>query len=366
LRGVNIAQPFANWQKGLPWNLARGWNAWLPPERLAAIASAQFEFIRICVDPAPLLAAETADALDAGINTVTRAIDSALQAGIKVIFDVHVSMDHPTWNIHSLTDGPRGNNFLRLVKVETRIAEAVAGRYSPQSVALELFNEPPPSSDFVTKAPWPEQLALLYESVRTIAPKHTLLLSGTDFSSIDGLTALDPSGFDKNTVWVFHFYEPVIFCYQGLNSWYFKYVHHLHFPPRLGDRALLERTTTLVSRDSDLARDFTESIQRYFETPQDEVYIRRRLAVVREWADRNGIPPNRVICGEFGSFGDFHGEIGAASSDQATWLRSVRRGVEDLGFNWCVHDLDESFRITDDRGRFVPEMLNALGLHVPS
>jgi len=96
LRGVNIVQPFANWQKGLPWNLARGWNVWLPPERLAAIASAQFEFIRICVDPSPPLAPETADALDAGINTVTRAIDSALQAGIKVIFDVHVSMNHPT------------------------------------------------------------------------------------------------------------------------------------------------------------------------------------------------------------------------------------------------------------------------------
>ena len=70
LRGVNIAEPFAYWQQGQPWNLARGWNVWLPPERLAAIASAQFEFIRICVDPAPLLAAETADALDIDVVAI--------------------------------------------------------------------------------------------------------------------------------------------------------------------------------------------------------------------------------------------------------------------------------------------------------
>jgi endoglucanase len=52
-------------------------------------------------------------------------------------------------------------------------------------------------------------------------------------------------------------------------------------------------------------------------------------------------------------------------SDRAAWLGAVRRGVEGLGFNWCVHDLDESFRITDDDGTFLPEILNALGLHVP-
>jgi Cellulase (glycosyl hydrolase family 5) len=374
LRGINIQQPFAHWQKGIPWHPTKGWNVWLPAGRLAAIASAEFDFLRICVDPAPLLAVETTGELDAAIETVTRAIDSALQMRLKVIFDIHVSADHPRWNIHSVTDGPSGSNFLRLVKLETRIAEVVSTRYSPDSVALELFNEPPPSSEFIAKVPWLEQLTVLYESVRRTAPKHTLLLSGTDFSSIDGLNSIDPSGFDSNTVWVFHFYEPTIFCFQGLNMSFFRYIHRLHFPPRSHERAdVLERANTLVHMDNDLsmvarvakAWELNTNIQKYFDLPQNQDYLSRRFDAVAEWADRNGVARNRVICGEFGSFGDFAGRIGAELSDRAAWLGAVRRGVEGLGFNWCVHDLDESFRITDDDGTFLPEILNALGLHVP-
>jgi endoglucanase len=371
LRGINIQQPFAHWQRGVPWHPTRGWNVWLPPRRLAAIASAKFEFLRICVDPAPLLTANTTRELDAAIETVTQAIDDVLQAGLKVILDIHVSADHPRWNIHSITDGPTGSNFLHLVKVETRIAEVVSAKYDPDSVALELFNEPPPSSEFIAKASWLEQLTFLYESVRRVAPKQTLLLAGTDFSSIDGLNAIDPSGFDVNTVWVFHFYEPFIFCLQGLNLSFFRYVHRLNFPPRSDERTkVLERANALVHLDSELSelariaksRDLNASIQKYFDTPQDQGYISRRFDTVAEWADRNGVGRNRVICGEFGSFGDFAGRIGAALPDRITWLATVRRGVEDLGFNWCVHDLDESFRITDDNGTFVPEILKALGL----
>jgi hypothetical protein len=53
---------------------------------------------------------------------------------------------------------------------------------------------------------------------------------------------------------------------------------------------------------------------------------------------------------------------GAALSDRATWLQTVRQAVEDCGFNWCVHDLDESFRITNENGKFVPKLLATLGL----
>jgi hypothetical protein len=374
LRGINIQQPFAHWQKGVPWHPTKGWNVWLPPKRLAAIASAEFDFLRICVDPAPLLSAATSGELDAAIETVTHAIDGVLQARLKAICDIHVSADHPRWNIHSVTDGPTGTNFLRLVNVETRIAEVVSARYSPDSVALELFNEPPPSSDFIFKTPWLDQLTFLYESVRRVAPEHTLLLSGTDFSSIDGLNSIDPSGFDMNTVWVFHFYEPAIFCFQGLNLSFFRYIHRLHFPPRSLERTnALERANALLHMDGDLSEivratktwNMNASIQQYFDAPQNQGYISERFDTVAKWADRNAVARNRVICGEFGSFGDFAGRIGAELSDRTAWLGTVRRGVESLGFNWCVHDLDESFRITDDNGTLVPEILNALGLQVP-
>jgi hypothetical protein len=374
LRGINIQQPFAHYETGMPWNKQKGWDIWLPRDRLAAIAASGVDFLRICVDPAPLLAAGTEADLASGIETVLQSIDAVLQTGMKAVFDVHVSMDHPIWNTHTLTDGTRGSHFLRLVEIETSIARTLQSRYSPHSVAFELFNEPPPLSDFYSKTAWIEQLKYLYDAVRSVVPKHTLILSGTTFASINGLVLIDATPFDTNTIFVFHFYEPDVFTYQGLNLSYHKYVHRLQFPPRSGERpGLVERATALAKSDSDISvfrksaliSELIKDIDQYFDVPQGIAYIRGRIDEVAAWADKNQIGRNRIMCGEFGCFGDFDGHIGAAQTSRATWLQTVRQAVEDSGFNWCVHDLDESFRITNDDSRFVPELLTALGLRTP-
>jgi len=370
LRGLNIQQPFAHWERGVPWNKQKGWDNWLPRDRLATIAASGVDFLRICIDPAPLLAARTEVDLASGIETVLQAIDAVLQTGMKAVFDVHVSADHPIWNIHTLTDGTR----VRLVELETSIARTLQSRYSPHSVAFELFNEPPPLRDFYFKTAWTEQLRYLYDAVRSVAPKHTLILSGTNFASIDGLVLIDATPFDTNTVFVFHYYEPLLFTLQGLNLSYYKYVHRLQFPPKSGERlGVVERATALVNSDNDISvfgkqaliGELIKSIDQYFDVPQDIAYIRGRVDQVAAWADRNQIGRNRIMCGEFGCFGDFAGRSGAGLSDRARWLQTVRQAVEDSGFSWCVHDLDESFRITNDDGTFIPELLTALGLRTP-
>lgn len=374
LRGINIQQPFAHWETGEPWNRRRGWDSWMPKERLAEIAASGVDFLRICVDPAPLLAVETKADLTSGIETVLRSVDAVLQAGMKVLFDVHVSTEHLDWNIQTLTDGIKGTHFLRLVEVETSIATALQARYSPQSVALELFNEPPPPSDFRFKTAWAEQLKHLYDAVRSAAPKHTLILSGMNYASIDGLVSIDVKPFDANTIFVFHYYEPFLFTLQGVNLSYNKYVHRLQFPPQPGDRVrVIERATSLVKSDEGtplwrkelLVPQLIKNADQYFNVPEDAAFIRRRVGEVAAWADKNKVDRKRVMCGEFGCFGDFASRTGAALSDRVMWLQTVRQAVEDNGFGWCVHDLDESFRITNDDGTFVPELLAALGLRKP-
>ncbi|SDC38204.1 Cellulase (glycosyl hydrolase family 5) [Bradyrhizobium brasilense] len=374
LRGINIQQPFAHWQKGEPWNIRRGWDSWMPKQRLERIAASGVDFLRICVDPAPLLAVETKADLTSGIETVLRSVDAVLQAGMKVLFDVHVSTEHEDWNIQTLTDGIAGPHFLRLVEVETSIAAALQTRYDPQSVALELFNEPPPPSDFSSKTAWAEQLKHLYDAVRSAAPKHTLLLSGMNYASIDGLLSIDVKAFDANTIFVFHYYEPFIFTLQGVNLSYSKYLHRLQFPPQPSDRArAIERAIGLLKSDEQtsvlrkeyLVQQLMSGADQYFNVPQDIEFIRRRVGEVAAWSDQNKVDRKRIMCGEFGCFGDFAGRTGAALSDRAMWLQSVRQAVEDNGFGWCVHDLDESFRITSDNGAFIPELLAALGLRKP-
>jgi hypothetical protein len=108
-----------------------------------------------------------------------------------------------------------------------------------------------------------------------------------------------------------------------------------------------------------------KNADQYFNVPEDAAFIRRRVGEVAAWADKNKVDRKRVMCGEFGCFGDFASRTGAALSDRVMWLQTVRQAVEDNGFGWCVHDLDESFRITNDDGTFVPELLAALGLRKP-
>jgi endoglucanase len=382
-RGIGVVQTFLFPQakSGEPDKFAADpyrphWSDAMPPARMRELAATGFDFLRIAVDPGPLLDADAA-AFDRLLGEIKSAVDQTLAAGLKVVVDIHPSTDHPRWNHNRLTAGPRDPAFLRLVDVTLSLARALAA-YDPQDVALELFNEPPPPCRWRDRTPWPDQLAAIYGVARAAAPRLTLLVAGACWASIEGLELLDPAQFNSNTMFVFHFYEPFVFTHQGFwgSDKYLQYVPPLGFPP---DPVLRDSTIASVERriraatdiprgeKDDQARLARRELAAYFDKNQGADFIARAFDGVAQWADRRGVARERIMLGEFGAMKDVYGKIGAAPGDRARWIAATRMNAERTGFRWAAWSLTNTMGIVtgDLDGPLDPAVLKALGLKAP-
>ena len=392
LKGVNILQPFG-------WGISSGepplyaadpfrnggsWAEVMPAKRRALIRAKGFSVCRLAVDPGPFLTAEDDAHLDRYIGHVTAAIADLVANDLLVIADVHVNGGHPVrgWSNIDLTDGLSGLKFKRLVVVETRLAAAIEALGMPSHVCLELFNEPPFASQ-ITGDPWPSQLQYLFNAARRAAPSLTLVVGGSGFNSIDdrwGLIALDARRFDDNTIYSWHGYEPFQLTLQSAPG-HFQYIHRLAFPPRSVDRSkAFENLVASVNADPALSASeradaiayFTlegkaDALDTYFSVPQDEAFIAKRVLKVTDWADVGNVPRSRLMNGEFGCNGDFHGIRGATLETRAAFIRTVRRLCDGAGIGAAIiHELNDTssgFGISNHQTfEFNPAITFALGL----
>jgi endoglucanase len=349
------------------------WTEAVPPTMLNELADAGFDFIRIPIDPGPLLSADETQ-LQSRILQITEAVDHALAAGLNVIVDVHPSQVHRQWNFRTLTAGPGKPAFQRLLIVARALAAALT-KFDERRVALEVFNEPPPPCDWGDRVSWPDQLEILTKEIRTVASRITLLLAGACWASSEGLRRLRVSKFDQNTIFVIHFYYPWVFTFQGFWSAqsYVKYIQRLKFPPDLSQKdQMIESVVERIRADKDLSKEqqikiISEArkyLEEYFSEFRGVDSINRSFDEINRWASQNKIDPSRIVIGEFGVLGDVYGFVSAATEDRARWIEAVRMAAEKRGFRWAVWQYSYSFGIIegDREGPLNPALLKALGL----
>lgn len=353
------------------------WKQEMTNGRLGEIRRAGLDFVRIAIDPGPIFEAgsqKIEKKIEKRLADINYAVSSSLRSGLKVLVDIHVDMSHPIWNFREVTAGTDQPAFRRYLEAVTALARLV-GDYDPKRVALEVFNEPPPPCTWSDRPSWPEQLDIIYQHARREAPRHTLILSGSCYAGIEGLSFLNGSKFDGNTMFSFHYYTPFVFTHQGYwNSLRFlRYVAPLPYPPQQSKLAgTLERVAQKIARTRKdkpvdrprLLNQAERRIKRYFTDFAGRESIMADFAKVRAWADRYDISPKRILLGEFGAMKDIYGHKGAKPADRARWLSDVRQAAETNGFAWSVWALTNTMGIVtgDLRGPLDPIILDALGL----
>ena len=356
----------------------------MPKSRLALIKSTGFDFVRMCIDPATLTTAAGATKLKGLIGQLTTGIVRRLAAGLLVIADLHVIDRAPVagWSNRDIANGIAGGKFQHYVAVAQELAAAIEALNAPQQVSIELFNEPPTDSEIAGDS-WPNaQAPYLWRVVRKAAPRSTLLIGGSGYNSISGLTALDPSYFDDNTLYTFHGYTPPQLTLQASQG-IFRHIHALNFPPDLSERsAAIARLTEAVNADESLAawqkieiiakltmlrRSY--GIDMYFEQPQNASYIATQMKIVTDWADSNRIPRNCIINGESGCNGDYNygsgNIVGATLTTRANVIRALCQSGDKAGIcGYVVHELQGSGFAVSDAGSFafIPEIIAAMGI----
>lgn len=271
-------------------------DASVPPadDVLAFLRRVGFETVRLPFDPAPFFSPGAA--ANAMTARMANALDTLLGHGFTVTLDMH----------------PLGATAAAL-EDDIRLEDALDGAwatvgtlartYAPQSVFLELLNEPP-----LWQNRWLPLRDRLAHRVREAAPDHVIIWGANRFQSID--ETLDCPPLDMpNTIAAVHYYTPMALTHRCQN-W--------------GTQAAAtpSSSSSLDWSAEEIAADFSR---------------------LRTWSRQHGTP---VILNEFGVFG------ACVDSDARTaWTAAVRTAARDAGIGWTYWEFDRGFGFISDRTR---------------
>ena len=167
----------------------------------------------------------------------------------------------------------------------------IAARYKntdPERVFFELRNEP----HAIKAQDWRVQAEAIIETVRRIAPNHTLIVGFHDWNSRQALIESAPFA-DPNIIYTFHYYDPFVFTHQGA-TWSNKGLAEL-------DRVPFPASAASPIKVPPAAPDnwVENQIKSYDKDSQPEKIL-ADLKAAKDWSEKNKVP---IFIGEFGSYG---------------------------------------------------------------
>ena len=378
-RGMNL-WPWFSLTRELPApSREYGWPPYQPgrpvPRRadLEQLRVLGFDFVRIPVDPGPLLAfgGERRGTL---VGDVVSAVSAVLRTGLSAVVDLHPNQATHHWRAETYATSlaaAETSGFVGLVRMLARALSALdAGR-----IALELLNEPPNSCGSVEWARL--QLALVGE-VRSISPDLSIVVTGACGSGPAGLEALDTKLLhDSNLIYTFHYYEPYMFTHQGA-GWMtaepmYRFLAEVPWPSSSGllesavaafDRRIGSASDVSIEARAEIRAAAVEALHTYFDARPARWFVEKDFRRIAEWADARGIARHQVLLGEFGALRSRGGLIGAAGDHRARYIRDVRESAEKFGFGWTFWNyFTEMGFVLDDTTRRPDEaIVGALGL----
>lgn len=379
-RGINLArlQSFAyrdpNQKGRYLWPPFQGEMSRFSDLELMQLTTLGFDFIRLPVDAGPFLAASDPDRrllLDDLRAWVLRLLENNL----TVMVDMHPANYASVWRPADILKEADSEAFTAYRDLLREVARRIRD-LPPTQVALELMNEPQPTCKRSVGEDWTTSQLKLFNAVREVAPNLPIVLTGGCWSSIDGLTHLNPANYDEQTLFDIHFYEPHFFTHQSL-AWASAPARHLAGLSYPWTNGSIERSNRLSrihldalekagQKQSENAFDeAAREVRSYYQQKRpDKAFMEKRFKVISDWAFNNGVTSNRIVIGEFGTtrLPDYIPDDGS----RIAWYRDLRLTAEDYNFGWAVWDDHVGFGILKGRGNseIDLEVSEALGLAV--
>src|SRR5580658_2046357 len=270
-RGINASQWFA--QSATDYSATRT-GRYTDAADIALMAKLGFDNVRLSIDATPLEQdPRGADGLNAEFMVrLDRALDTILADGMAVQVDLHPEEPYK--------QGIRSSNTSvdRLVQLWRRLAAHYANR-DPERVFFEVMNEPEENDPYR----WAGIQARVAAAIREVAPRHTIIATGPNYSDIVDLLGLHPLA-DGNVIYNFHFYDPHEFTHQGA-GWgapFWSYERNIPYPPTEGSMK------DLIKEVPDPEHRY--ALENYWLDHWDAHRIRLLIDEAAEWAHTNNVP----------------------------------------------------------------------------
>ena len=344
--GINASEWFA--QSG-DYSASRT-NRYTDAEDITLMARLGFDHVRLSIDATALEQdPRAADGLNGDfVVRLDRAVDTMLADGLAVEIDLHPSDEYK----QQLRNGDDGVE--RFTALWRRLAAHYANR-DPERVFFEILNEPEVSDPYR----WAGIQAHVAEAIRQVAPRHTLIATGANYSNLRDLLKLDPLA-DGNVMYTFHFYEPHEFTHQGANwgvAWW-NSTHAIPYPaPNPASNPDSSAAMQALLQEVPDAADRSE-LENYFLDGWDARHIRLLIDEAADWARTHHVP---LLCNEFGVYRAYADPV-----SRANWIRDTRTALEADGIGWAMWDYRGGFGVVtkqDGQPAQVDEtVVKALGL----
>ncbi len=353
---------------------ARDFSDWPPGDVFEMISGLGFDFVRLTIDPGPLLATTGARRREA-LQIISDAARRISSTGLKVVLDLHAVEQLPKYGLAFIDGGPVSPGVAAYQDMVAAVA-SLAVDIGSDRVALEPFNEPSyyPCDGHATDG-WQQIMAATIHRIRMVSKELTIVATGACGGGIAGLLDLDPRFDDADIYYSFHMYEPHEFTHQGLAS-DDEFLSGLPWPAVQGTaddvvRKLREHMSEDgigASQQAEKLRVAMPEIEQYFMDNSGQPQLEANFDAVARWAEAHGIPTQRLLMGEFGAglMSDDYSR-GAFEADRSRYLEAVRLQAERRKIPWAVWEFSNPFgmSVIEKNGPAVPDqgLLKALGLH---
>ena len=251
---------------------------------LQIIKSWGLDHVRLPVDY-NLVQNNNGEFLEEGFVYIQRAIDWCKNAGLNLILDLHKTLGY------SFDKDEKETGLFGIEKFQKcfyELWEQFAKRFGKYESMLcfELLNEVTEQS--YSKA-WNAIAKKCIERIRKIAPEIRILVGSYWNNHVAAVRDLD-APFDKNIVYNFHCYEPLIFTHQGA-GWI----------PKMNQAFRMKFDCTFAEYDKFTKENIEQpgdNLARYDQQAKpDYTYFEKLFADAIKVAEERGV---RLYCGEYG------------------------------------------------------------------
>lgn len=182
---------------------------WIGKSDIDTIAGWGFDHVRLPVDY-QVFQDDEGNTREYGYGFVERVVKWCAEAGLDIIIDLHKAYGY---DFNFAGDKEQNSLFTserlqaRFVSLWSDIAKRF-GKY--KHVAFELLNEVVENEN---AEPWNRLIARGVAAIREYAKDNVIIYGGICWNSSSTLKLLEKPA-DKNIVFTFHFYEPLLFTHQ--------------------------------------------------------------------------------------------------------------------------------------------------------
>lgn len=327
-------------------NLSRWWeeehDRALESSDIDRIRAMGFDFVRLPLDTRALENKNRNDDSEKGadsdrLNALRHDLERLIESGFSVVLDLHPKDDFQ----RRLTNLPPEEARRILEDFWRSMSETLKG-LPPERLLIQILNEP----KFGTNRWWKIQEELI-AALRPIYPRNAFVATTSPDSGWWQLEDLKPYK-DPNTLYDFHFYEPMIFTHHQV-EW------AKNFDPK---RAALPVPYPVDPENPSAAKTEDPAIRAYLRQNWNREKLAKLVGKISAWKERHKA---RLVCLEFGVYAKHVDE-----RSRLNWLRDMREEFEKNGIPWAMWEYKGPFGLLPvDAGHGdAPEtsMIEALGL----